>query len=79
MYIMPHPRFVSEGSDNGQFLIQDNSIYLNWDRHIWAQFLSHPYDALSLPDIKPCQRAEETIYIQVDAMTMWGVLWLMLG
>lgn len=51
MYIMPHPCFVSKGSDKGQFLIQCNGIYLKQYWHIWAQFLNHPYDALSLPAI----------------------------
>lgn len=51
MHIMPHPCFVSKGSDKGQFLIQCNVIYLKQYWHIWAQFLNHPYNAPSLPAI----------------------------
>lgn len=47
--VMPHPCFVSKGSDKGQFLIQCNVIYPKQYWHIWAQFLNHPYSAPSLP------------------------------
>lgn len=51
MYIMPHPCFVSKGSDKGQFLIQCNVIYPKQYWHIWAQFLNHPHNVPSLPAI----------------------------